>query len=213
MRENRHDRVSRGVRLIACALLGALVGGVAAVWVSTAPAVLVGWDVAAALYVAWAIAATFRLTAAATQERASTEDPGRAGFDILLIAASVASLAAVALVVISDGSSTVKDMSALLAVVSVVVGWCLLHTVFFERYARLYYADIEGGINFNQQEPPDYRDFAYLAFTVGMTYQVSDTALTDRRIRHAVLRHALLSYLFGAVIIASTINLLVSLAK
>jgi uncharacterized membrane protein len=68
-------------------------------------------------------------------------------------------------------------------------------------------------VNFNQDEPPDYVDFAYLAFTIGMTFQVSDTDLQESAIRHTALRHALLSYLFGAVIVAGTINLVAGLVK
>jgi uncharacterized membrane protein len=58
---------------------------------------------------------------------------------------------------------------------------------------------------------PDYRDFAYTAFTVGMTFQVSDTDITSQEMRRAVLRHALLSFLFGAVILATTINVIAGL--
>lgn len=76
------------------------------------------------------------------------------------------------------------------------------------RYARLYYLDAgAGGIDFNQQDPPAYRDFFYFSYNLGMTYQVSDTNVSNSQIRAVALRHCLLSYLFGAVVIASTINL------
>ncbi len=78
---------------------------------------------------------------------------------------------------------------------------------------RLYYSGPDGGIDFNEDDKPCYADFAYLAFTIGMTYQVSDTDLTTKEIRHTALRHALLSYLFGTVIIAATINLAAGLVK
>jgi uncharacterized membrane protein len=81
------------------------------------------------------------------------------------------------------------------------------------RYARLYYADPVGGVDFNEDVRPDFSDFAYLAFTIGMTYQVSDTDLTNRRIRRTALRHALLSFLFGTVIVAMTINIVAGLLK
>jgi uncharacterized membrane protein len=94
-----------------------------------------------------------------------------------------------------------------------VLSWAVVHTVYALRYADLYYGGPPGGIEFNQQELPSYADFAYLAFTVGMTYQVSDTALRTGPIRHTALRHALLSYLFGAVIIAVAINLVANLLR
>jgi uncharacterized membrane protein len=78
-------------------------------------------------------------------------------------------------------------------------------------YARLYYGDTPGGIEFNEPDRPDYLDFAYLAFTIGMTFQVSDTNLTSKAVRRTALRHGLVSYLFGAVIIALVINIVAAL--
>jgi uncharacterized membrane protein len=79
------------------------------------------------------------------------------------------------------------------------------------RYARSYYQSPEGAVEFNEKDPPAYLDFAYLAFTVGMTFQVSDTNLTTKPIRRIVLSHALLSFLFGAVMLAFAINIVASL--
>jgi uncharacterized membrane protein len=98
-----------------------------------------------------------------------------------------------------------------LAVLSVALSWILLHTLYALRYARLYYAQ-GGGISFNQDEPPRYSDFAYLAFTLGMTYQVSDTNISRSDIRGAALGHALLSFLFGSFVLATTINLIAGLS-
>jgi uncharacterized membrane protein len=85
--------------------------------------------------------------------------------------------------------------------------------IFTLRYARVYYRGTPGGVDFNQEEPPCYRDFAYLALTLGMTYQVSDTSLQSTEMRSTALRHALLSYVFGAVILAAAINLVVGLGN
>ena len=82
-----------------------------------------------------------------------------------------------------------------------VVSWFAVHTVFTLRYAHLYYLE-DGGIDFHDARDPSYADFAYMAFTVGMTFQVSDTDVTSRRIRASVFRHALLSYVFGIAVIA-----------
>jgi len=100
-----------------------------------------------------------------------------------------------------------------LSILAVALAWAAVHTVFTTRYARLYYCGSDGGIDFNQDDPPQYSDFAYLAFTIGMTFQVSDTDLKTKLIRATALRHMLLSYLFGAVIIATTINLVAGLSK
>jgi Protein of unknown function (DUF1345) len=98
-------------------------------------------------------------------------------------------------------------------VATVGLSWLVVHTVFRLRYALLYYTAHAGEIEFNQHSPPRYSDFAYLAFTLGMTFQVSDTDLQTPHIRATALRHALLSYLFGAVILATSINLVAGLAR
>jgi uncharacterized membrane protein len=80
-----------------------------------------------------------------------------------------------------------------------------VHTVYLLRYARDYYSPPQGGIDFHG-EAPDYVDFAYLALTIGMTFQTSDTDITAKRVRRAALHHALLSYVFGTVIVAITVS-------
>jgi uncharacterized membrane protein len=95
----------------------------------------------------------------------------------------------------------------------VFVSWTLVHTVFTLKYARRYCSGTAGGIDFNGTGAPDYPDFAYLAFTIGMTFQVSDTNIRSRPIRRTALRHAWLSFPLGAVIIATSINLVSGLAK
>jgi uncharacterized membrane protein len=87
----------------------------------------------------------------------------------------------------------------------------LVHTVFALRYAHIYYTPPKGGIDFKMEPEPDYRDFAYTAFTIWMTFQVSDTDITQPVMRRAVLRHALLAFLFGSVILATTVNVIAGL--
>jgi uncharacterized membrane protein len=156
------------------------------------------------------------MDAAATKAHATREDPGRAQTDLIVLIAAVASLAAVGVVLIraSSAKGSAQDLLVALGVLSVALSWFAVHTLFSLRYARLYYAGRAGGINFNQKElPPRYLDFAYLAFTIGMTFQVSDTDLETPTIRATALRHALISYLFGAVILGATINLIAGLAN
>jgi uncharacterized membrane protein len=98
-----------------------------------------------------------------------------------------------------------------LGVLSVALSWAMVHTVFTLRYARTYYLKPEGGVDFNESDPPTYLDFAYLALSIGMTFQVSDTNLTSKPIRRIALTHAVLSYLFGVVIVALAINVVASL--
>ncbi|MEP6759465.1 MAG: DUF1345 domain-containing protein, partial [Actinomycetota bacterium] len=107
---------------------------------------------------------------------------------------------------------TAQALITTVAVITVVFSWLAVHTIFTLRYAHLYYHE-GGGIDFHDNKEPNYRDFAYVAFTLGMTYQVSDTNLTSRPIRAAALRHALLSYVFGITVIAMTINVVASLIR
>jgi uncharacterized membrane protein len=95
-----------------------------------------------------------------------------------------------------------------LALVGVATAWGSLHLMYAVRYAHLYYAMAPvGGIDFNGEDEPTFRDFFYFSYNLGMTYQVSDTAVTSPAIRSVVLRHCLLAYLFGAAILATAINL------
>jgi uncharacterized membrane protein len=192
---------------------GACAGTLASLPGSWQTGTLVGWDVAAAVYVVWTWTTIWRLDPAATARLALREDPGRATADALLLVASVASVLAVALAIVAQraGGAGARDLHAGLAVASVALSWTVVQTVFTSHYARLYYSHPAGGIDFNQEARPGYADFAYLAFTVGMTFQVSDTALQTSALRATALRQALLSYLLGAVILATTINLVAGL--
>jgi uncharacterized membrane protein len=150
-----------------------------------------------------------------TAEFALREDDTRAGTHLLLLGAALVSLVGVALAFLkaNQGSHPHEALLEGAGVLTIGCSWVLVHTVFALRYAHVYYTEPEGGIDFKSRghERPDYVDFAYTAFTVGMTFQVSDTDVTRREMRHEVLRHGLISFLFGAVILATTINVIASL--
>jgi uncharacterized membrane protein len=200
-------------RLLVAAAAGGIAAAAAAEPLSWVLVALTGWDVAAGVLIGWSWATIVRRDADQTAKLAAADDPTAAWTDVLLLSASIASLVAVGLVLLGTGAEGGLLGRAALAVLSVALSWALVHTVFTLRYAALYYAGPEGGVDFNQDEPPDYLDFAYLAFTIGMTFQVSDTDLRSSAVRHTALRHALLSYVFGAVILAGTINLLAGLTR
>ena len=176
-------------------------------------ALVIGWIAAALTYTIWVWLRIHKLDAKATQSHATREDPSRGMADTLLVLASVASLAIVGFILVRAASLAGPNRLILagLAIVSVGLSWTLIHTLFTLRYAYLYFDDTPGGVDFNQKEAPNYADFAYLSFTLGMTYQVSDTAIGSSEIRRTAMRHALLSYLFGAVILATVINLVAGL--
>jgi uncharacterized membrane protein len=206
---------SARTELMVSFLIGAAVTVAVALLSDTELSLLIGWDAAAAAYVVWVWSAIWPLDAAHTAPLAERQDPTRATADVLLLTAAVASLVAVGLVLAraSHARGTSELLLLGLGVASVVVSWLLVHTVFTLRYARLYYFGEDGGVNFHTDAPPDFHDFAYLAFTIGMTFQVSDTELQTKEFRRSALRQALLSYLFGTGILATTINLVASLTS
>jgi uncharacterized membrane protein len=194
----------------------AIAGGTAAAVAGAGRATpLIGWDILALVYGGWVWFTVWRLDPAAAEADAKREDPSRDQADLVLLGAAIASLIAVGVVLFgaSGASGNGKYLLAGLALVSVFVSWALVHTVFTLKYARLYYSGTAGGIDFNGTGAPDYPDFAYLSFTIGMTFQVSDTNIQSRPIRRTVLRHAWLSFPLVAVIIATSINLVSGLAK
>lgn len=201
-------RSAAGLQVAACLILGAIAAAVIAQFTAVSVAVLAGWVVAAACYLLWVWAAVGRADAETTRALAGREDPSNVVAELVVVIASVAALGAVgyALARAAHAHGGHRTLLVGLAALTVVVSWLVVHTVFMLGYARSYYADPEGGIDFNSAGPPEYGDFAYFAFTIGMTFQVSDTDITSTAIRRQALRHALLSYLFGAVILATAVN-------
>jgi uncharacterized membrane protein len=170
-------------------------------------AALFASDTAAAVFVIWVWLSVISRDATTTARIARSEDASRAAAETILIGAGAASLVAVAFVLGEAGRTHAPGRGLLtaLALASVALAWTSVHTVFMLRYARIYYSPPDGGIDFHD-EAPDYRDFAYLALTIGMTFQVSDTDLLGKRVRRVALHHALLSYVFGTGIVAITVS-------
>ena len=202
-------------RLLTAASVGLVTGVTTALKAPWQLALLVGWDTVAAALLIWIWSSIASRSGAATKAQATRDDDSRATAFLLVVAAAIASLPGVALALLKATHETGAIVAALTAtsVATIALSWGLVHTVYLLRYAHLYYREPTGGVAFPSEMNPDFIDFAYLSFTVGMTFQVSDTDIPDRAIRRVVLRHALISYLFGAVIVAVTINVLAGLFK
>lgn len=203
-----HSRL-RALVMLVLGLGVALAVGALESW-AYAPAM--GWAAASLTYLIWVWSVIGKLQPEETAAHARREDPGRGPADVLILAATVASFGGVALILMdaSDAQGGAKAGIIAMALGSVALSWFLVHTLFTLRYASIYYRD-KVGVDFNEDKAPRYMDFAYLAFTVGMTYQVSDTDLKTDAIRTTVLRQALLSYLLGTIVLATTINLVAGL--
>jgi uncharacterized membrane protein len=181
-------------------------------------AVVGGWDAAALTYLLTTWPILIRADGSHTAQLAAREDQTRGSARLLLVGVSVASLigAGYALHLAGQQSGAPQVLLVSATVLTVMLSWTVMNTVYTLRYADQHYRFKAGGIAFGAedgQERPSYRDFAYVAFTIGMTYQVSDTTLRDPRIRRTVLTHAILSYLFGVVVVAGTVNLVSGLFR
>ncbi len=212
-------RLSRQQRVVIRLALAATVGlavstAVGAIAGSTyAPAV--GWIAAACVYLGWTWIVVFPMDAERTRDHVGPEDPPRGwASDVVVLLACGASLVGVGhLLAAASKHGLERDVAAAVGVVSIVAAWLVVHTVFSLRYADVYYSNAGGGITFKGTEEPWFQDFLYLGFTIGIAYQVSDTELETRQLRVIALSQVLLSYFFGAVILAVTINLVVGLTN
>ncbi|MCW3005357.1 MAG: hypothetical protein JWQ20_4655 [Conexibacter sp.] len=216
MKLSQRNREISVERRVVTAFVFGVIAAAGIIWAglpALAPITL--FDVSALVYAVWTWSDIWPMNATTTAAHALREDNSRLWTDIFLIAASLVSLVAVGFLVAGassqDGSAKLASIG--LGVISVIISWALVHTIFALRYAHMYYGRPEGGIDFNEKARPAYSDFAYLAVTIGMTYQVSDTEFETQTFRKVALRHALLSYLFGTVVVATTINLVAGLSK
>jgi uncharacterized membrane protein len=211
-----HAPAMRRAVIVAC--IGLIVA-VVLLWFATWQlAVLAGWDAAALTFLLSIWPIILRADSSNAEQWARREDETRGSATLLLLGASVASLLGVGFVISLAGreSGPPRVLLVGVAVLTVVLSWTVVNTVYTLRYADLHFGSRAVGIAFGDsagQERPTYRDFAYVAFTIGMCYQVSDTTVRDSRIRRTVLFHALLSYLFGVVIVGGSVNLIAGLLR
>jgi uncharacterized membrane protein len=205
---HRHPAAVRIGAVAAVGMAAAVAVGLTAGWQYAPPT---GWIAAAIAYLWWTWTRIGPMTADATASLALQVDPTRPLADSVVMLASFGSLAGVGYLLIA---TKVHDAAAgVVGILSVVASWLVVHTVFTLRYAAHYYTEPVGGIDFNEDDAPSFADFAYVAFTIGMAYAVSDTRLQSRAIRITALRQALLSYLLGAVILAITVGLIADLSN
>jgi uncharacterized membrane protein len=205
-----HQIISRR-RLSVCVAAGiAAAAGLASLGLVRL-AILVGWAVTSTAVLVWVWRISWPQDSDGTKRLAEAE--GRTHVtEMAVLLAAVASLVAIVNAVATAGRhDAVAVAVVVLAAVDTILSWALVHTVYALKYARFYYLGVDGGIAFSSDERPTYSDFAYLAFTVGMSFAVSDSQLAATEGRKLGLGHALLSYLFGTILIASAVSLLTSL--
>ena len=197
-------------RLAAAAILGAVLGLVVAVLTDPLLGVLAAINGAAALFVVTGWIVLWPIDADRTRDTVQREDFRPVAMELVIVAAALAGLVGIVVLLLLSGSGS-GPAAAAIAAGGVFMVWAALHLMYATRYAHLYYGAAAGGIDFNSDDPPAYRDFLYFSYNLGMTYQVSDTSVSNAAIRAIALRHCLLSYVFGTVILATMINLVLGI--
>lgn len=193
-------------RLAVSALVAAAVGAVVGVTTHAPLGVLSGIAVGETLFVVAGWVTLWPMDAATTHRNVRREEFRPVVEELAVVGTAVAGLVGI-VVLLLVGTSDLSHAAAATALAGVFMAWAALHLMYATRYAYVYYRKPGGGIDFNSREPPRYSDFLYFSYNLGMTYQVSDTDVSSTTIRAIALRHCLLSYVFGASILATTINL------
>lgn len=205
----KHSPANILTRGVVAIIVGILVAAAVTPFLGIAAGLLAGWAALGLTSVIWVLLIVWPMDAAQTRDHATTEDPGRRTARLIAVIGSLASLGAVAVVLIETkhAGPLVSFVLAAVAVLSVAASWGLIQVDYMLRVAAVYYADPVGGISFNQDEDPMYTDFAYFSVGLGMTYQVSDTNITRNEMRRIVIAQTMIAYMFGAIILATVINL------
>ncbi|TDW21423.1 DUF1345 domain-containing protein [Kribbella kalugense] len=195
-----------GPRVLVAVVVGCIVGALSGLLGNVPIGVLAGLGTGAATFVFTGVLVLWPMTSDATQRYARHEDFRPIVEELLVLVATLGSMTCI-VILLALGNSRSQNSAAAVGLAAVFMNWGVLHLMYAARYTHLYYTDPVGGIDFNNQESPAYRDFFYFSYNLGMTYQVSDTSVSSSAIRSVVLRHCIFSYVFGTVILAATINL------
>ncbi len=178
--------------------------------------VLGAWDVFCIIFLVLNWITFFTSRSPQIRMEARKQDEGRVAVFIVSIIATLAALLAV-LVLLTNTEDSFEQLSLMVVCTfgGLILSWGLMHTIFAIRYAHLYYMEedkeTEGGLEFPKEKHPDFLDFAYYSFIIGMTFQVSDVSISSRRIRRLTLLHSLMSFAFNTIIVALTVNLVAGL--
>lgn len=201
-------------RLFVSAVIGlVVVAALPADWLLATRA-LVGWDAGVLLYLVAAYEIIARAEIAHIRRRAAIEDEGQFGVLVLTVAAAMASIGAIVALLGAPQPGVARDPLMLaLATVTIVLSWAFIHTIFAMHYAHEFYGERSGkqrGLQFPGDEKPDYWDFVYFSFVIGMTAQVSDVTIAAKPIRRTVTAHGVISFLFNVALLALTVNIAAS---
>ena len=202
-RFRRRWRFSISAMIFVTLAIGAALAGI-----NLALALLLAFDVATLIFLAVTTYMFITSHSISMRERARAQDEGYWGF--LLSSALVSVVALVALAMELHASKGGGVVEIVLATCSLLLAWLFVNTIFAVHYAHEYYGDGDSkrsGLEFPGTKQPDYWDFVYFAFVIGMTFQVSDVQISERQIRRVALVHALIAFFFNVIVIALSVNI------
>ena len=210
------DRLSGFQKLFICLLLGIIAFVITPSGMESLVRLMIGWDTFSIFMVVFGIITFFQTTAQQIRAQAKVQDENRVViFSIVLIATLAGLIAVIILIITKTENSSHSALKIPLAVAGMFLSWLLIHTTFTLRYAHIFYGNHRekpdtnaGGLEFPKEDKPDYMDFAYFSFNIGMTFQVSDVEITSKRLRKLVLLHSLISFIYATIMIALTINVI-----
>lgn len=174
---------------------------------------LIAWDAGVALYLVLVFVLMARSSVDEIRLHAASQDEGRLGVLVLTVLAAMASLGAIVAELVTKEGTNPTGMQLTLATITIVLSWVFIHTIFALHYAHDYYGEHgakKSGLNFPADDEPDYWDFVYFSFVIGMTCQVSDVQVESRLIRRTVAAHGVVSFLFNTALLALMINIAAS---
>jgi uncharacterized membrane protein len=183
--------------------------------------IMIAWAAFALSYIITSWIVFFTRKPAQIREHSRQQDGSRLYVFLLILFTSFASLITVLLLMLSNGAKDIPHIIYIpIAISGMLLSWFMVHTIFGFHYAHLFYGNNTDdasthaeGLEFPKEKKPDYLDFAYFSFVIGMTFQVSDVDITSRSIRRLVLLHGLLSFGLNTFVVALTINLIAGLMK
>lgn len=198
-------------KLIVSVVLGAVIGFLLPAEWRLITRILVGWDAGVVFYLSIVYWTVFRSEASHIRAHAEREDEGRAAILALTVTATIASLAAI-IILLGQGEGKSAPPQLAFAIATILLSWGFIHSIFALHYAHEFYTESPPahGLKFPGDGKPDYLDFVYFSFVIGMTFQVSDVAVTSREIRHTVTAHAIVAFLFNVALLAIMINIAAS---
>ncbi|HZP79926.1 MAG TPA: DUF1345 domain-containing protein [Pseudolabrys sp.] len=205
-------------RLFLAVLFGLVIGlALPSDW-RPATRMLLGWDVGVLLYLLAVYQTLGRSDVATIRRRAALQDEGQTMILTLTVAAALASIGAIVVLIGTAKGGAREPLHLLLAAATILLSWALIHTIFALHYAHEYYGgDAHGSaaapLVFPGDDKPNYWDFVYFSFCIGMTSQVSDVGVASKSIRHTITMHAIVSFFFNVALLALTINIAASLVS